>query len=367
MKRVGILTGGGDCPGLNAVLRACGKTLINRGWEVVGFEDGFLGVLERRHRPLDTAALSGILSLGGTILGTSNRDNPFKWYPAGTTTGIEPRDRSGEVRQLCADLGLAGLVVIGGDGTLSIARRLTEEAGVPCVGVPKTIDNDLSATDVTFGFDTALQVATEAIDRLHSTAMSHHRAMVVELMGRYAGWLGLFAGVAGGADVVLIPEIPYSEAAVEETIRRRSRHGSRFSIVVASEGAKTLDGEMVVDRMVEGSHDPIRLGGIGARLAKRIETATGVEARATVLGHLQRGGSPTNRDRLLATQFGHVAAELVDGAQWGLMAAVQGGAFRGVPLAEAVGTLKLVRPDDPLVKAAREIGVSFGDTVPAAG
>lgn len=363
MKRIGILTGGGDCPGLNAVLRAVGKTLLRHNIELIGFEDGFLGVLERRYRVLGQAELSGIIHLGGTILGTSNRDNPFRWKPMNAPLEAEFQDRSAEVSELARELGLEGLIVVGGDGSLSIAERLHREGVIPTVGVPKTIDNDLSATDVTFGFDTACTVATEAVDRLHSTAMSHHRVMVVEVMGRYAGWIALYAGVAGGGDVILIPEIPYNMDIVNETVLRRSRLGKRFSIVVVAEGAKTAEGELVVDRVVEGSHDPIRLGGIGARLARDIEAATGVESRATILGHLQRGGSPTNRDRLLATQFGYLAAELVLANEWGRMAAVQGGRFVGVPLAEAVGELKLVKPDDTLVAAARAIGTVFGDEV----
>lgn len=361
MRRVGILTGGGDCPGLNAVLRAVGKTLLRQGVELIGFEDGFLGVLEKRWRPLGNAELSGIVHLGGTILGTSNRDNPFHWQPAGAPAGSEFQDRRNDVADIARELGLEALIVIGGDGSLSIAERLHREGVIPTVGIPKTIDNDLNATDVTFGFDTAVAVATDAVDRLHSTAMSHHRAMVLEVMGRYAGWIALYAGVAGGGDIILIPEIPYNMDAVNETILRRSKLGKRFSIVVVAEGAKNAEGKLVVERMVEGSHDPIRLGGIASRLARDIETATGVESRATILGHLQRGGSPTNRDRLLATQFGHLAARLVLDREWGKMAAIQGGRFVGASLAEAVGELKLVTPDNPLVAAARAIGTVFGD------
>ncbi|MGI8905878.1 MAG: 6-phosphofructokinase [Candidatus Sumerlaeaceae bacterium] len=362
MARYGILTGGGDCPGLNAVLRAAGKILIARGHEVIGFEDGFLGIMESRYRTLSQHDLSGILAMGGTILGTSNRDNPFKWCSAQALTAGEPQtDCSDQVVALLEKLEIEGLIIIGGDGSLSIAHRLHEEKGVRCVGVPKTIDNDLQATDLTFGFDTAVQIATECIDRLHSTAMSHHRAMVVEIMGRYAGWLALNAGVAGGADVILIPEIPYSVDAVCRVIRDRSTVGKRFSILAVSEGAKPVGGGVTVAHRVAGSHDPIRLGGIAQRLATEIEDLAGVETRATVLGHIQRGGSPSSMDRLLATGFGHLAAELVLEKAWGQMAAYQCGTFAAVPIKDAVSRLKLVPADNTLVAAARAIGVGFGD------
>jgi 6-phosphofructokinase 1 len=259
------------------------------------------------------------------------------------------------------DLALDGLIIIGGDGSLNIAHRLNEERGVPCIGIPKTIDNDLDGTDVTFGFDSAVQIATEAIDRLHTTAMSHHRAMVLEVMGRYAGWIALHAGVAGGADVILIPEIPFNLESILERIRRRSTHGSRFSIVVVAEGATQFGGSLTVARTVAGSFDAIRLGGIGARLASEIETQTGVESRATVLGHLQRGGAPSSRDRLLGTQFGYLAGELAVSGKWGYMPAAVGAGFDVIPLAQAVGKLKLVGLDNPLVLAARAVGTHFGD------
>lgn len=362
MARYGILTAGGDCPGLNAVLRATGKTLIGHGHEIIGFEDGFLGLMERRYRTLTQHDLSGILMLGGTILGTSNRDNPFKWCSQEALMRGEPQtDCSERAIDLIKELGIAGMIIVGGDGSLSIAHRLNSEKGVPCVGVPKTIDNDLQATDVTFGFDTAVQIATECIDRLHSTAMSHHRAMVVEIMGRYAGWLTLHAGVAGGADVILIPEIPYNVEEVCNVIAQRSHVGKRFSILAVSEGAKPLGGGVTVARRVAGSHDPIRLGGIAQRLATEIEDLAGVETRATVLGHIQRGGSPSSMDRLLATGFGHLAAELVLDNAWGQMAAYQCGRFVAVPIQEAVSRLKLVQPDNSLIAAARAVGVSFGD------
>jgi 6-phosphofructokinase 1 len=362
IKRVGVLTGGGDCPGLNAVLRAVGKYCISHDVEVLGFRDGFRGVMENDFCKLDNKSLSGIVAEGGTILGTSNIDNPFSWASRkDLARGLPQSDQSDIVLQRMAEHRLDGLIVIGGDGSLNIAHRLNSEKGVPCIGVPKTIDNDLDGTDVTFGFDTAVQIATEAIDRLHTTAMSHHRAMVVEVMGRYAGWIALHAGVAGGADVILIPEIPFSVEAVNRRISERSTRGSRYSIIVVAEGAKAIGGEMVVARTVAGSHDAIRLGGIGARLAQQIEAGTGVESRATVLGHLQRGGPPSSRDRLLGTQFGYLAGELAVNGRWGMMAAAKGAGFTAVSLQTAVGKLKLVNPDDPLIAAARAVGTCFGD------
>jgi 6-phosphofructokinase 1 len=362
LARYGILTAGGDCPGLNAVLRATGKTLLGHGHELIGFEDGFLGIMNRRYRVLNQQDLSGILTIGGTILGTSNRDNPFKWCAPEALLRGEPQvDCSDHAVEFLHELGIKGLIVIGGDGSLNIAHRLQSEKNIPCIGVPKTIDNDLQATDVTFGFDTAVQIATECIDRLHSTAMSHHRAMVVEIMGRYAGWLTLHAGVAGGADVILLPEIPYDVRRVCDVIAKRSQVGKRFSILAVSEGAKPLGGGVTVARRVVGSHDPIRLGGIAQRIASEIEDMAGVETRATVLGHIQRGGSPSSMDRLLATGFGHLAAELVLENAWGQMAAYQCGKFVPVEIASAISGLKLVTPDNPLIAAARAIGVSFGD------
>jgi len=362
VKRFGILTGGGDCPGLNAVLRATGKTLIGAGHELYGFEDGFLGLMTGRYRKLAHSDLSGILTLGGTILGTSNRDNPFKWcHPEEFARGVEQSDQSDKVVEVFNSLHLDGLIVIGGDGSLSIADRLGRERKIPCIGVPKTIDNDLEATDVTFGFDTAVQIATECIDRLHSTAMSHHRAMVVEIMGRYAGWLTLHAGTAGGADVILLPEIPFQPELVIRAIQERSRTGKRFSIIAVSEGAKPVGGQLTVSKIVAGSHDPIRLGGIAQRLADQIEVEGRVESRATVLGHIQRGGSPSSMDRLLGTGFGHLAAELAMEGAFGMMAAYQCGKFVPVPISSAVSRLKLVQPDNAVLRAARAVGTVFGD------
>lgn len=361
-RRFGILTAGGDCPGLNAVLRATGKTLFDYGHEVIGFEDGFLGILERRYRRLTSCDLSGILTNGGTILGSSNRDNPYMWSPTAHLPGGEPpSDHSQTVMDVVDELDLEGLIVVGGDGSMTMANRLMEDKGLQCIGIPKTIDNDLGATDVTFGFNTAVQIATECIDRIHSTAMSHHRAMVVELMGRYAGWLTMYAGVASGADVILIPEIPYRMESIAQTIKARSKVGKRFSIIAVAEGAKPLGGELTVSKFISSSPDPIRLGGIGPRLAEEIETITGVESRATVLGHIQRGGTPTAKDRLLSTGFGHTAAVLAHNGEWGRMASYQKGEFVSVPLKECIAELRLVPTDHHYIAGARAIGVSFGD------
>ena len=330
--RIGILTGGGDCPGLNAVIRSVARLALDRDDEVVGVLHGWRGMVEGLFRPLEAMDVSGILPRGGTILKTS-RTNPFR--------------TEGDVERVLAHLaGFDALVVIGGEDTLGVAARLHAEHGAHVVGVPKTIDNDLSATDVTFGFDTAVSIATEAIDRLHSTAESHDRVMVCEVMGRHTGWIALQSGVAGGADVVLIPEQPLSVERCCELIGRRHARGKDFSIVVVSEGwPLTFDEETTGE--VVGSADTdafghVRLGGIGERLGGEIERRTGFETRVTVLGHIQRGGSPTAHDRVLATRFGVVADRLLTSGGWGRMAALRGGAFTDVPMADAVAELKSV-------------------------
>src|SRR3990172_1312419 len=309
LKRIGILTGGGDCPGLNAVIRSVAKPAITYfGATVVGIEDGFEGLVEGRKRELERKDITGLLSLGGTILGTSNKGDPFH-FPVETKDGIEVRDCSDRAMKHFREWGLDVLVAIGGDGTMHIVDKFTD-MGFNFIGVPKTIDNDLSATDVTFGYDSALSVATEAIDRLHTTASAHHRVMVIEVMGRYAGWIALGAGLAGGADVILIPEIPFRWDKIFEHVLKRSMHGSRFSIVCVAEGAKPAEGDMVVREQDKKRTDPIRLGGIGELVGKKIMEETGLETRVTVLGHLQRGGSPTPFDRILASRFGAMALEL---------------------------------------------------------
>jgi len=360
VSRIAILTGGGDCPGLNAVIRAVAKTAMNDyGIDVWGLEDGFHGLIHRRVRHLDNMAVSGILAQGGTILGCSNKDNPFAqpFEKDGTTEYCNVSD---ECIRYIREMAWDALVCIGGDGTMNISNKFAG-LGINVVGVPKTIDNDLAATDYTFGFNTAVSTAMEAIDKLHTTAMAHHRVMVVEMMGRYAGWLALEAGVAGGGDVILLPEIPYDIEIVADYCMRRSKRGKRFSIVVAAEGAKPKGGRMVVARTVKDSPDPIRLGGIGHVIASDIEELTGLSCRATVLGHLQRGGSPTAFDRVLSTNYGHAAAKLVAEGKFGRMVALQGNRIVDVPLEEAIAKLKLVPPDHPLIAAARSVGTCFGD------
>lgn len=358
-KRIGILTGGGDCPGLNAVIRAVTKSLISRfDWEVVGIEDGFEGLVEKRFRPLGYNDVSGILQVGGTILGTSNKADPFH-YPVSEAGGIVHRDLSDRALANVEEAGLEAVCCLGGDGSMTIAQRLGEK-GLRVVGVPKTIDNDLWGTDVTFGYDSAMSVAAEAIDRIHTTAQSHHRVMIVEVMGRLAGWLALGAGLAGGADVILIPEIDFELEAVCEKFLSRRRIGRKFSIVCVAEGAKPRGGEVVTQKETPASQGRVRLGGIGVRLTEEIELRTGLEARATILGHLQRSGTPTPYDRLLATRFGVAAAEMTARREFGRMAALQGEDIVTVPLDEVAGRMKRVPDGHPLLKVARFVGTSLG-------
>jgi phosphofructokinase-like protein len=338
--RVGVLTGGGDCPGLNAAIRAIVRKGIDHyGHAIVGFRDGWRGPLENDHEELTIESTRGILPRGGTILGTS-RTNPFK-----------REDGPERIRETMAGLHLDGLIAIGGEDTLGAGASLHGDHGVAVLGVPKTIDNDLAATDVTFGFDTALQVATEAIDRLHTTAESHHRVMVVEVMGRHAGWIALHSGLAGGGDVILIPERPFDIEDVCRLIRRRHSRGRNFSIVVVAEGALPEEGTMEV---AEGERDEfghVRLGGIGHRLEREIEVRTGFETRAVVLGHIQRGGTPTAFDRVLATRLGVAAIDAAHEGRWGTMPALRGTRITLVPLSEAVEQLRTVPPEDYEVAA----------------
>jgi phosphofructokinase-like protein len=336
-KRVGILTGGGDCPGLNAVIRAAARRSLDRGYVVTGVREGWRGLVEGRFAALGYREISGILPRGGTILGTT-RTNPYK---------IE-----GGVGQVLENFGLQALdalIAVGGDDTLGVASRLHEEHELPVVGVPKTIDNDLSATDYTFGFDTAVAVCTEAIDRLHTTAESHNRVMVVEVMGRHTGWIAVMSGIAGGADVILIPEHPITVEQACAELQARHERGKDFSIVVVSEGYRLTyeSGEQreIVQEAEADEFGHVRLGGVGAELAREIEDRTGFETRVTVLGHVQRGGPPTARDRVLATRFGLKAADLVHEGRFGRMAALQGNAIVDVPLRDAVAELKTVPPD----------------------
>lgn len=352
--RVGVLTGGGDCPGLNAVIRAVTKSLILRdGAEVVGFEDGFEGLVERRVRPLSFRDVSGILTEGGTMLGTSNKANPFEYF------GRAGADVSDDVVAYVRELGLAALVCIGGDGTMSIAHGL-QEKGVAVVGVPKTIDNDLVGTDRTFGFDTAVAIATDAFDRLHTTAQSHHRVMILETMGRYAGWIALYAGLASGADVILIPELEYDVEEVARVCRLRESGGQRFTIIAMAEGAKPVGGEMAVLQRIEDSPDPIRLGGACRVLARALEGHLESEIRTTILGHVQRGGTPTAYDRVLSTLFGEAAARCVAESAFGVMVALQNSRMTTMPLAEVAGRVRTVPEDHEAVRAALAVGTSFG-------
>ena len=359
-KRIGILTGGGDCPGLNAVIRSVVKTAINDyNMAVVGFLDGFEGMVENKFINLNTDNVSGILTRGGTILGTSNRADPFR-YPALENGKYEYHDRSDQAFHTFEELGLDALVCIGGDGTMAVTGKLASK-NIPVVGIPKTIDNDLHGTDVSFGFDSALTTATEAIDKIHTTAQSHHRVMIIEIMGRYAGWLALCSGIAGGGDIILIPEIPYNIASICEKIKLRKYHGRYFSILVVGEGAKPIGGEMVVKRTVEGSPEPIRLGGISHKVADDIEETIKVETRVTILGHLLRGGVPSPADRLLATRFGVAAAQQIVKGNFGQMVALKGSDIVTVPIDEVAGKTRTVPLDSPLLSVAQSLGTCLGE------
>ncbi len=359
LKSIAVLTGGGDCPGLNAVIRAVTKTAITRyGMAVWGIQDGYLGLIEGRINPLTYEDTSNILTAGGTILGTSNTSNPFKFLVE-SNGKMKLKDVSGQCMANLKERGIEALACIGGDGTMASAAAFAKK-GLPVIGVPKTIDNDLVGTDVTFGFDTAVTIATEAIDRIHTTAGSHHRVMIVEVMGRYAGWIALYAGAAGGADVILLPEIPYRSEAICEYVLGRSQRGKRFSIVVVSEGAREKDGEIVVRKRIANSPDPIRLGGIANKLAEDINEQTGLDCRAVVLGHVQRGGTPTPHDRTLATMLGHSAIELLATGVKNRMVVWKDGGLSSISLARVAGKIKKVPKGHPLIKAVKAIGASFG-------
>jgi 6-phosphofructokinase 1 len=359
VRKIGVLTGGGDAPGLNAVIRAVVRTAERIGGvETLGILDGFEGLLEKRFHPFTGAAVRDLAAKGGTVLGTTNRSNPFAFRDASGQVA----DRSAEVIENARAAGLDGLVVIGGDGSLRIARKFAA-LGLSVIGVPKTIDNDLEATDYTFGFWTAVETATDALDRLRDTAESHHRVMVLEVMGRDAGWIALHAGISGSADVILIQEIPYRVEAVEAKIEERAARGQKFSLVVVAEGARPQGGDASVAVADAGDGHP-RLGGAGVRLAKDLQPRIEHEIRVTVLGHVQRGGSPVSFDRILATRFGRHAAELALAGKFGRMVCVSGGEVRDVPLDDAVSSLKQVDPASELVRTARSVGTGFGDEVP---
>jgi 6-phosphofructokinase 1 len=365
IERIGIVTGGGDAPGLNAVIRAAVKAAARRGWESVGVLGGFEGLLPPvRTVPLDYRQLGSLLYRGGTVLGTTNRGRFTARSGAGQARQV-PEDVLLAAKHSAAGLGLDALVVIGGDGTLSIAHQLFAR-GVPLVGVPKTIDNDLAATIATFGFDTAVSCAVDALDRLTSTAESHQRVMVLEVMGRYAGWIACSAGLAGGADVILIPEIPFDYDAVCRKVAAREAEGKHFTIVIVAEGARPRGADLVTSGPAAGDRE-VRLGGIGPLVAVEIEQRTGKESRAVVLGHLQRGGPPSAWDRQLCTRFGVYAIEMVAAGEFGQMAALGPDGIRAVTLAEATARPRLVPPDGELVRVGRALGVSFGDEPSADG
>jgi ATP-dependent phosphofructokinase / diphosphate-dependent phosphofructokinase len=359
IRRIAINTGGGDAPGLNAVIRAVVLAAEEIGWEVYGIERSYDGLFEQGGvMRLDRSAVRGITHMGGTILGTTNRGNPLRWPVKGEDGSVTYEDRSDAVIKALADHGIDALVAIGGDGSLTIAHHLFQK-GLKVVGVPKTIDNDLAATNLTFGFQTAVATATDAIDRLHSTAQAHERVMVIELMGRNAGWIALFAGVAGTADVILIPEIPYDMDIIAEKIEARYHMGRRgFAIVVVSEGAFPKGGEPHFLRRDAGQ---VRLGGIGEEVATEINRRTGRETRSLVLGHLQRGGGPNAYDRLLSLRFGAAAVNLIRDGSHGCMVALDPPNVLAVPLGQAISKIKTVPLDSDVVSTARALGICLGD------
>ncbi len=363
IRRIAVNTGGGDAPGLNAVIRGVVLSALRRGWQVLGIHRGYEGLLDTsKIIPLTRESVRGITHLGGTILGTTNKGNPFELPYRNADGSMVVVDRSDEVVANFHKLNIDALIAIGGDGSLSIAQRFHEK-GMPVVGVPKTIDNDLAGTVITFGFDTAVGIATDALDRLHSTAEAHDRVFVVEVMGRYAGWIALNAGVSASTDVILIPEIPFDIEVVCDKVMEREGEGRRFSIVVVAEGAKPAGGEMVTRGPKESGRE-VRLGGIAEQVARQIEERTGKETRAVVLGHLQRGGSPTTFDRLLALRFGAAAVRLVAAGQTGVMVALDPPEVRAVPLSEAIGRSRTVPLTCDTIQTGRELGICFGDSPP---
>lgn len=360
IKKIAVSTGGGDCPGLNAVIRAVVRGAVNvYGWEVIGIQDGFDGLLSMQGiMELTPFKTRGILQRGGTILGTTNRGNPFK-YKIKTGGKEEIRDMSPRVLENLALLGVDALVLIGGDGTLFIGSELMK-MGVNIVGVPKTIDNDLSATEVTFGFNTAVETATEALDKLHTTAESHHRVMVLEVMGREAGWIALASGVAGGADVILVPEIPFDINVVADKINKRKQNGSKFSIIVVAEGAFPKGGKEIYTEHKVGDKIVKTLSGIGQYVSEQLGEMLAMESRCTVLGHLQRGGSPSTGDRFIATRFGMKAVDLVAEGKFGYMVCLRNDKIEAVTIEEAIGKQKLVDPDGEKVSVAEKLGICMG-------
>ena len=357
-KRIGVLTSGGDCPGLNAVLRGVYSAATELGWEVLGFRDGFEGMLAEGGdiMVLDRENTAGIMQVGGTILGTTNKGH-FTSKVAGGERSMIPEEVIAKASKTCRELDLSAIIAIGGDGSMSTALQLYR-AGFPMIGVPKTIDNDLEATAMTFGFDSAVACVTDALDRLHTTAASHKRAIVVQVMGRHAGWIALWGGLAGAADVILIPEIPFSLEKVAEVVQKRDEAGFKSTMIVVAEGARTYHGQQFRKQSASGEW---RLGGIGEMLAQEVEARSNKETRVCVLGHLQRGGDPTTLDRILGTSFGVKAVQLAREERFGTMVSYQNYEVLDVPIAEAVHHLKKVSPDCQLVGTARALGISFGD------
>ncbi len=359
IKRIGILTGGGDCPGLNAVIKGVVRTASRiYGWEVMGIMDGFDGLLESRGKILSSEEMAGLQLRGGTILGTSNRGNPLS-YPVKEGGKTVFKDMTGRIVSNIKKMKIDVLIAVGGDGTMKISQAVFDK-GVPVVGVPKTIDNDLDVTDVTFGFNSAVTCATDALDKLHTTAESHHRVLVLEVMGRGCGWIALEAGIAGGADVILIPEIPFDLGKICDHIQERKDRGKRFSIVVAAEGAFPAGGDKIYEQPPGAGGAPGRLGGIGRWVSERIGMCANMETRTTVLGHIQRGGTPTTYDRILATRFGVAAANLIAEGGYGLMVCLKGRRVKSTTIKSAVKKIKHVDPDGEMVKAAEALGASFG-------
>jgi 6-phosphofructokinase 1 len=355
-KRIGILTSGGDCPGLNAVLRAASRASEKLGWELIGFHDGFEGLLPPDYMVLDRKATSGIMHLGGTLLGTVNKGQ-FITRSGSRHSPFIPAEILGKTRQTFQSLGLHGLIVVGGDGSLHTALQL-HKAGLPVVGVPKTIDNDLEATAMTFGFDSAVECVASALDRLHTTATSHKRVMVLEVMGRHAGWIALHGGLAGGADIILVPEIPFDYDKIAIEIARRDREGSKCTMIVVAEGAAPTSGRQSRQHTASGEN---RLGGIGDQVGREISDRTEKEVRTCVLGHLQRGGAPTTLDRILGTSFGVKAVQLIAEGKFGSMVSYQNYETRDVPIAQAVHKMRRIDPTSQIVQIARAAEISFGD------
>ncbi len=358
-KRIGILTSGGDCPGLNAVIRAVVRSASELGWDVYGFHDGYEGTLEPvSFTILDRRRTSGIMQLGGTILGTTNRGRFVAKSGHGDKSLVDP-EIIRQAKENLEQLRISALVCIGGDGSLSTAQQMFE-AGIPTVGVPKTIDNDISATATSFGFDSACACVADALDRLHTTARSHRRVMVVETMGRYAGWIALHGGISGGADIILVPEIPFNYEYVIQAVNKRMSSGYRSTMVVVAEGARAQDGEFVI-KGEHGAGGEKRLGGIANQVADAIGSKLPWETRTVVLAHLQRGGNPTSQDRILGTRFGAAAVDLIKQGKFGHMVSYQGYQVGSVSIEEAVGQIKRVPPDGQIITAAKNMGIYFGD------